>query len=790
MANNNQNINFTITGNSQGLVSAVNNAQNSLGNLQSAAQGNFRSMASNMAGMTTVMKVGFVGVTAILAAFSFALNSVAQAHTQAMELVAASAKSGNSVEVLQQQAGMLRQTGLTLDNIADQNKDLKDKLGDALANNAGSMLTDIVQPLKLNILELKTLADAGEDVYAKIYYAAKAQGLSNTEITNLMETLGNDAVSRVQVYKDYATQQDYINEQGRQTVTLTTEQVEKFKEYDKQSAILAKTWESWKNSIASGLVPALSKTLELLNAITKARSAQDMKDLYNGQSDVVFTQFGTVDKAATAALQKSSQLQKDILGTKQNQLKVDEKQQQIDISRRTIQNSMQPLFTKADQANSKLANLTQRYNDTKEAILKSNDEAYKSNPALRQKDLDDLSRMYQTQRQEQLDIINDKASKDKALKAAETAASKQAALDKKNSDARVKAQTDLSSTLSKIGDTELQRQLNAFDFQQKEMQKKITENAKLLGKSQKEIDGYLDKAKAQAAQQRTDLVNRQIGYTDPNRGLKDLNTNLDGVSLNQQQTDYLGEQQAQRVYGDNPFAYDNTNSKQQQLDEQYNQEMTLNEKLYAGTEEFENRKAAMQAKYQRESMDNATATTRAQITMIAGAAGSLGGMLSGIFGESSGAAKAAFAVQKGLIISETIMKIQSALASALATPFPASLAAYAQVAGMGMSIISTIKGASSGQFHGGVDELPSNLDNKSFVLKAGERVVQPEANKKLTQFLNDNTGSKASSGGEYTINAPLIVQGSVDDDTKFNTMLKKHANSVNQAVRSAQARNQ
>jgi hypothetical protein len=99
------------------------------------------------------------------------------------------------------------------------------------------------------------------------------------------------------------------------------------------------------------------------------------------------------------------------------------------------------------------------------------------------------------------------------------------------------------------------------------------------------------------------------------------------------------------------------------------------------------------------------------------------------------------------------------------------------------------KGASSGQFHGGVDELPASYDNKSFVLKAGERVVQPEANKKLTSFL-DNQEKSNSTGGDITINAPLIVQGDVSgSDAKFNEMLKKHANNVNQAVRTAQRRN-
>ncbi|HAU5758688.1 TPA: hypothetical protein JD349_27175, partial [Serratia marcescens] len=235
----------------------------------------------------------------------------------------------------------------------------------------------------------------------------------------------------------------------------------------------------------------------------------------------------------------------------------------------------------------------------------------------------------------------------------------------------------------KIGETEMQRQLNAFDFQQKEMQRKIAENAKLLGKSQAEIDKYLAQAKEQGARQRTELINKQIGYNDPNQGLKDLNANLNGVTLNDQQKNYLGQQQDQRLYGDNPFAVDTTQSKQQQLEDQYNQEMALNERLYAGTEEYEKRKAALQAKYAQDSMNTATENTRAQLTLLGNAAGDIGGMMAGAFGEQSAAAKSAFAIQKGLIISETIMKIQSALASALATPFPASLGAYAQIAGMG-----------------------------------------------------------------------------------------------------------
>ena len=220
-----------------------------------------------------------------------------------------------------------------------------------------------------------------------------------------------------------------------------------------------------------------------------------------------------------------------------------------------------------------------------------------------------------------------------------------------------------------------------------------------------------------------------------------------------------------------------------------NLELAQNDMLLKGHEDYEKRKAEITAKYNAKAIDISYQHSQAELSIFSDAAKSLSGAMVAAFGESSGAAKAAFMVSRGITIAQTVLSIQSALAQALAQPFPASLASYAKVLSLGMSIISTAKGASSGQFHGGVDELPASYDNKSFVLKAGERVVQPEANKKLTSFL-DNQEKSNSTGGDITINAPLIVQGDVSgSDAKFNEMLKKHANNVNQAVRTAQRRN-
>jgi hypothetical protein len=139
------------------------------------------------------------------------------------------------------------------------------------------------------------------------------------------------------------------------------------------------------------------------------------------------------------------------------------------------------------------------------------------------------------------------------------------------------------------------------------------------------------------------------------------------------------------------------------------------------------------------------------------------------------------------------MNIQTALSSALATPFPASLAAYAQVLSLGASIVTTAKGAASGKAHSGIDTVPTmgGQNDSTWILQAGERVVQKSANKDLTSYLQNQSSGRSSGDNAPVINAPLIIQGgNQDDDAKFQSMLKKHATSVNQAVRNSQQRTQ
>ncbi|HCA9839068.1 TPA: hypothetical protein MYK50_003645 [Klebsiella variicola subsp. variicola] len=364
---------------------------------------------------------------------------------------------------------------------------------------------------------------------------------------------------------------------------------------------------------------------------------------------------------------------------------------------------------------------------------------------------------------------------------AQAAANKAAAAAKKLVEDRLKAQKELNAISSDATIGTSERQLAVFDRQQQDITDKIKKNAEVLKLSQKELDGYLNKQSQYAAYRRSQMIDGMIGYTDPNAQLKTNIGLLQSGSLNDQQKGFLANQQAESVGSDTTQAKLAANQQEMQL------QLQQNDLLLQGHEDYEKRKAEITAKYAAQAVQIQREQTTQQLQSLEESFGTIGQGMADAFGKSSGAAQAAFAVQRGLSISTTIMSIQEALAKALALGFPQNIPAYAQIAAMGMSIISTAKGASSGQFHGGIDNLPSSYDNKSFMLKAGERVVQPEANKKLTNFLDNQ--EKGSNISESNISAPMNVYYSGTNDREFQAQLKKHQNSIVQAVKDSQRRN-
>lgn len=809
MANNND-IRVTLDGDITPLQRALRRSTQSLDEFGSQSGGiveEFTSTLSGGMGKAGLAFTGLAGTVAVAGAgIALTFSRVMDSAEKSFEVFQAASLSLTSLSQIQQMANMYAKVGLTMENVADQQKDLKDKLQDGLFNAGGSMYTDVIKPLSLNIVELQKMAAAGDDVFAKIYFAAKAQGYSAQQLVNMSETIGNDMTKRLPVLSQYNSEQEYQIALSKQTVQLTDEQSASFEKYRDSTNNLSNAWEKWNYAVLAPIADRLADILDLMTSIMNsapvsdsayATSQEGIKQVEEYQkgfqnellrnSSIYGAQLAAdQQKAIDSAKKKSEELKKYTSDVNDNMSKAF-KPATDGSDANTLKNAMKPLQTSRQKILDQLSDLKTQDSQMKDAIKKSLYSAYHGSTS----EMNTALEQWNAGVKEKRENLNKQLNKDAedARKKAEEAAKKAAAEAKARADKEIAARKVLNKAISDMTIDSNARQLAEFDRQQDELVKSINASAKTLGLSKSELEQYLNNQKISAAAKRTEMVNQMIGYQDPNKSLRDTNNLIESGNLNDQQKTFLADQQNERTNGDNPFAYDNTAQLQKDNTDAMNLELAQNDMLLKGHEDYEKRKAEITAKYNAKAIDISYQHSQAELSIFSDAAKSLSGAMVAAFGESSGAAKAAFMVSRGITIAQTVLSIQSALAQALAQPFPASLASYAKVLSLGMSIISTAKGASSGQFHGGVDELPASYDNKSFVLKAGERVVQPEANKKLTSFL-DNQEKSNSTGGDITINAPLIIQGDVSgSDAKFNEMLKKHANSVNQAVRTAQRRN-
>lgn len=138
-----------------------------------------------------------------------------------------------------------------------------------------------------------------------------------------------------------------------------------------------------------------------------------------------------------------------------------------------------------------------------------------------------------------------------------------------------------------------------------------------------------------------------------------------------------------------------------------------------------------------------------------------------ILGNSAEAAKAfgskGMAAYKGFMVAKATMDTYASAVGAYNSvvgipyvgPVLAVIAAAAAVAA-GVANIARIESAGSSVAHGGIDSVP---EDQTFLLKRGERVLQPEANRDLTQFLRDRNQGSFNSGGGSDVSVQLAMFG-------------------------------
>lgn len=730
-------IRVILTGDSSELERATRDGADAMDEFGRRVGGAVGDISGNLSSLTGSFGTAMGGVaTAAAIGVGGLVMLVNSSRDYVRELNEVSRSTGVSVTELQKLSNAFSGLGLEIDKFGDFNKDTLDKLGDAF--RVGGGVADDLKEYGLSLDQYNKYlnkANGGTEALIHTFYEMRKAGKSNAEIVNVMETLASDSSHMIDVLKQFKDENEALNHIQQQNAGLTDESARAYASFEKDLTKLSSSMQQFQANYLAPTIKELNTMFTLLNEDWDETKFADFmkqasKDFFfdgdNGISKGMRKLFGE------AAVDYETEARRGL----QNLAA-------------TLQEDVAKLTPKADPKDG--------WHD-------------------KEKDKEQA----------------EKAARDAANKAKAAAAKAAAARDKEAKEI-IAARQNLNKAISDLTIDSNARQLAEFDRQQQALVETINKSAQKLGISQSELNGLLADRAASGAAKRMSMVNEMIGYENPNQGLRDTNALIGSGNLSNSNKSFLANQQNQRISGDNPFsdaAKDKTTQDLSDNNAAMQLELKQNDLLLSGHEDYEKRKAEITAKYNAMAIDITNKNAQDQLTVFGDTASSLASGMAAAFGESSGAAKAAFAVSKAITMAQTVLSIQSALAQALATPFPASLAAYAKVATLGFSILSTAKGTSSGQFHGGVDSLDASMNNKSFVLKAGERVVQPEANKKLTAFLDSEDRNNSRGGnGEVTINSPLIVKGNVDDPETWNKMLKKNQNNVAQAVRSSQKRN-
>lgn len=819
MANNNrQSMIFEITGDESGLQRSLKNAANDIGNFGDQAGGVFGGINTGLSTTSKAMSgfAGAVGVAGIAIAATMA--KVQEQSEKAFEVFQAASLSQSGILQIQQAANMFAAVGLTMDNVANQIKDSKDKLGDAITNNAGSMLTDVIQPLKLNMFELQKAAENGEDIIAKIYYQAKQMGFSQSQIVNMMETVANDASKRMTIYREFNSEQEYQNSLANESIQLTAEQSRQFEENRAATNNLSRAWDTWKNSTLAPIAQNLAEILDLMtkiinskpvNAAAAAVSKEGIQatQQYQQQFQQQILKNSSIYGTQIVADQQKQQEENNKtfasllanLDAAHNLLDKQKEEYNKGSDRSVIDTALKPYLSAKQKTQAQIDTLDATHAQLRATIKDSLVRAYKGDQAAMNADLAKLDEGYKANREKlvkSLTADEDKAREDKAKKDEAAAKKAQAAQDKLNEQTK-RAKALLEQTLSQIGTNEAQIRITRFNYEQEQIEKRIREAGKLAGSTESEITDMLAKQYESRKTKYKDMVDQMLSETNRLKQAQNIaaiandpNATADAKARAAAAgSTWMNDTVSQGLGYKNPleFSPDPVQNQNINTEEQENKDgaKALYDAKVLGFHEYQDQLTAIQAnadmKRGRLTADALTST----LGMWQTGAGNVADIMAGVFGESSAAAKAAFAVSKGIAIAQAVINIQQGISEAIKLGWPMGIAAGLQVAAQGASIVRTIKGtAIQGQAHDGWDSLPST---GTYNLEKGERVVGKSLNQDLTKYLSNQDGSKS---GDIKIDAPLIINSNGQiSDSDFQKMCDKHADTIVQATRKSQKNN-
>ncbi|MFP0691503.1 transglycosylase SLT domain-containing protein [Acinetobacter baumannii] len=216
-------------------------------------------------------------------------------------------------------------------------------------------------------------------------------------------------------------------------------------------------------------------------------------------------------------------------------------------------------------------------------------------------------------------------------------------------------------------------------------------------------------------------------------------------------------------------------------------ESERNAQLLAAREQFLKAKADLDKKYAQDEMDLNRSLYDSQLSQLSSLTGQLSsywsnmtGIVKDAAGEQSGIYKAMYLAQQSFAIASATINAFQAYNQILASPWYLDViskqTAATLVLGMGMANVGMIAGQTiAGMAHNGIDNIPRE---GTWLLDGGERVLNPQQNKDLTNYLNNR--QNGSSEGNVQISQQITF---ADGSASVNTQGQKQiAESLNNAM--------
>ncbi|MNB71953.1 hypothetical protein D3C75_185310 [compost metagenome] len=713
---------LTLTADIGGVANGVRRAESLLDGLSGQAtslNGILGSLGNGMRGSMNPALMAFGAAAGVAAAGLSLLMSSAE---EAVKLDEVSKSSGVSTDALQQLTKEFGSAGIAMEQFGSMNKDAIKNLGEAVATGGG-----IGEDLKKYGLKLKDftqyIGDTNGGIKASIslFYQLKDAGATVSEITSAMEKLSGGSSSMISRLSELGSEQEALNSVAQQNVDITSDAVKNYADFSTKMGDLET---KVKGAIANGLSPAVEKVLEIWNWFEKDWGNTDFAKWLTKLGDVSESSFKNIAPYSSSGMTSGQLNNKD--GSASAEF-LAEKKFQEDIAK-----AREKAEKNAKIVNENIENERKRAAEEKSA----NDKiaARDAEAALKEAE---------------------KLAKEAAAKA--KAAAAEAEKKRKEAEAQAKKDADELARSKKESYDALNR---------------IT------------VEGFT----SEAASMTSGTAKLQRGYDDI-KMLQDKGV-IDATEANERRSaliSAMGGNFYETLLG---LDQESRERMERAVEDTYASELetlqtALDQKLIM-QEDFNARKEAIDAAYdeRRRQLDEtegqaAIAATMANLDLYQTAADGAMAAISAVAGENSAAAKASFAVSKGLAISKATMDAYSAFTDGMKEGGFAGYALAASKMGAVMQQLASIKQV-KGQFHDGISNVPST---GTYLLEQGERVVDKRLNQDLKNYLS------GEQGGGITISAPITIQGNASsNDRELMATLKKYPQEIARMVEDAQRR--